>query len=1255
MIIEYPEELPVCQHRDEIIALIKSSQVVVIAGETGSGKTTQIPKMCLDAGYGKTGKIGCTQPRRVAALSVAQRIADELKVPYGGFVGSKIRFNEKTSEDTAIKIMTDGILLQELQNDRELREYEVLIIDEAHERSLNIDFILGLLRKLLKKRPELRVIITSATIDTQKFSKAFENAPIIEVSGKLYPVDVWYRPIDPKQQDSGHFTYIDGASHAVEELITQKDSGDVLVFMPSEADIREAVDLISGRLGNHYEVIPLFGRMSSQDQQRIFHPGGKQRVIIATNIAETSITVPRISSVVDSGLARISRFDHQTNTLRLPIEGISQSSADQRKGRCGRLMDGICVRLYDEEDYNQRERFTSPEIFRSSLASVILKLLEFGNIDIKTFPFIDPPESNAIRGAYRLLHTLGAVSETNKLTQIGRQLARLPVDLTIGKMLLQAKHEKALPEVSIIAAGLSIMDPRERPEEQRERADECHKRFISKYSDFVTLLNIWNKFHSEIEKQSQSQMRKYCKKHFLSYMRMREWKDIHKQIGHALNLKKGEIDKPSEKLSYDSVHRSILSGLLTNIAEKKAGNIYLAAQNREIVIFPGSGLFDKKAENKLRKQSRSNKIERDPSLGDTPEWIISATVSETSRVFARTVAKIDPEWILTVGEHLLRHSYVEPAWNEKSGRVLVKQKTRINGLLVSVKKIDYGKINLVEANEIFIRCALVQADIRDIIPALEKNQKLAKDIEEELYRLRSSSSWYLDERIYEFYSKHITGMSSVAQLKKWLHDEENKERFKMTRADLLNADSAHADEAKFPRSMKLGDQSFPIKYLFKPNDPKDGGSLTIGINEVDLLNQGIIDWTIPGLMPERIEKMIRALPKTHRQKLFPLKDCLETITGLIEPSSESLMISLANFIKQKWGLICDVKKWSQHEIPEHLMLRIEVIDNHKKVVVHGRNWDKLQDEIKHLRKTSSKPTESTSKIWDAALEKHSVKDVYSNFNYDLPLEVKIGTASGIPLIAHPGFHKNENLTIDITLYQEKEIAQKLSNICFRLLGEQALSTDIAWLHKDIKELKRCELLYLPLGSLDTLKADAIECILRHAFRNKNVLPLNSKIHVAYFEEIRQSWRGFILPFADLIVTILEKRHHLLTLKNNHPLITRDIKMMLPNRFLRQTPYHNLKEIPKYIKAMELRIQRWRTNPIKDDKKQESVTPFEKPLFNVLKTKNLSPQLQFKIVNYYWLLQEFKISIFAPEIKTLQKVSTKIMNAQLDDLLGTAKG
>jgi len=935
--LDFPPDLPISARAEEIVGLIQTQQVVILAGETGSGKTTQIPKMCLAAGGGARGRIACTQPRRVAALSVSRRVAEELGVEWGGAVGCKIRFDDRTSRDTVIKFLTDGMLLAEVQGDPMLRDYDTIILDEAHERSLNIDFLLGHLRTLRFKRPELKIIITSATIDTAAFSEAFDGAPVVEVSGRTYPVEVVYSPLDalgsdyvddPDEPDRAAersarveaLHYVDGAAGAIERLLRETPSGDVLVFLPSERDIREVRDLVETRDfadGARFDVVPLFGRLSNADQQRVFAASGRRKVILATNIAETSLTIPGIRFVVDTGLARISRYSPQARTRRLPIEPVSQSSADQRKGRAGRVAAGLCIRLYSEKDYLERPRFTQPEIQRANLADVILRLKAYGLGDIERFPFINPPAAKAIRAGYALLEEVGALAAEDapggvaggvrELTPVGRELARMPVDPTVGRMILQARTERCLREVVVIAAGLSIQDPRERPLDKQTQADAAHQRFRHPDSDFLTLLAIWDAFHDEFERLSQARLRRFCHDHFLSYVRLREWRDIHAQLMDVLEQRKdfrltsvfdaapGEAEKPAEEAlrfgtpAFRAIHRSILSGLLGNLATYDEENrLFKAAHDRRVTLFPGSVLF-RREEPKRRPVDAEGRTapKRAPKV---PRWIMASEIVETSRLFARTCARVDPGWVLDLGSHLLRSSHSEPLWNAEAGRVMVKRRTRLYGLELEARAVSFGPVDPVAATQIFIREGLIGDTITWPFDFLASNRKVRAEVESLLTRTRNSGFLNLDEALYRFYAARLLpeddaepaedlrgGVSSVAELIDLVRGRRGADpRFLLVAADdLRDPDVATEDEASFPASLPLENRVLPLQYAYRPGQDDDGVQVEVNVRDVGALTDASLDWASPATSAPRWNTTSGRCPRSSGASLCPWRSRCE--------------------------------------------------------------------------------------------------------------------------------------------------------------------------------------------------------------------------------------------------------------------------------------------------------------------------------------------------------------------------------------------
>ena len=991
--INYPPDLPICARREEIVAALRAHRVLIVAGETGSGKTTQLPKMCLEAGLDLRGRIGCTQPRRVAAMSISRRVAEELGVTWGREVGCKMRFNDDTGRDTRIKFMTDGILLAEIQSDPLLRAYSTLILDEAHERSLNIDFLLGYLQGLLQKRADLKLIITSATIDTEAFSKAFGGAPVIEVSGRLFPVDIRYQPIGETDEEGelvGDVSFVEAAARATEDALIETDSGDVLVFLPTERDIREARELLEETLGPSYEVLPLFGRLAGADQQRIFAPGNKRRVVLATNIAETSLTIPRIGTVIDTGLSRMSRYNPRTRTKRLPVEPVSQSSANQRAGRAGRVRDGLCIRLYSQDDYEKRPRFTQPEIQRANLAEVILRMKAFRLGDVESFPFLNPPLAQAVRGGYQLLQELGAMLEaegnTWVLTALGHELARLPLDPTLGRMLLEAREEGALDEMLVIAAGLSVPDPRERPEEARETAAAAHKLFAHPESDFLTLLNIWNAappLEGKSIHTSRNALRRFCKANYLALSRMREWRDIYRQLAETMRGGGVRGGHPrTEADGYAVIHRSILAGLLGQVAQREERNSYKASGNRSVTLFPGSGLYE-----------RNQKKAKTPGLRQ-PEWIVSGEIVQTSQLFARTVAKVDPQWIVELGSHLCKFSYVLPQWSAKAGRALVWERVLLHGLELCKRQVDFGRIDPAAATELFIRGALVAAEGHIQQRFFAENQSLRERIENALTKVRSYRVHDIDEALYRFYAERITGVSSIHDLNRLVRSRITAEPAFLcaTEADLMDAANLSYDREAFPDQVALGTSVLPLTYAYNPGEEEDGVTVRVPLPLAERLTPAELQWMVPGLREEQIGELLRSLPKSIRKQLMPLEPKIREVVAEFQPRGDSLLTALTKFVDQKYRVSIQPEDWKA--LPDYLRPRVEVVDRKNKTVAAGRDLETVRTAMDSQR-VQSDSWEQTARRWE--------KPAITAWSFgDLPESLVVEHVGGAPLLAWPG-------------------------------------------------------------------------------------------------------------------------------------------------------------------------------------------------------------------------------------------------------------
>lgn len=1303
--ITYPAELPITSRKDDIVAAIRAHQVVVIAGETGSGKTTQLPKMCLEAGLGIEAKIGCTQPRRVAALSISRRIAAELAVNWGREVGCKIRFDDRSNDLTYIKLMTDGILLAETQGDPLLAEYNALIIDEAHERSLNIDFLLGYLKGLLVKRPELKLIITSATIDTESFSRAFNQAPIIEVSGRLYPVAVVYAPFDAESEERGDVTYIDAAVRATEQVLCEPGTGDVLIFMPGERDIRETSDLLEGRFSRDAEIIPLFGRLSAGDQQRVFAPATRRKIVIATNIAETSLTIPGIRYVIDSGLARISRYNPRTRTKRLPVEPIAQSSANQRKGRSGRMQDGVCIRLYSEDDFAARPRYQQPEIQRANLAEVILRMKAFLLGEIETFPFVNPPPPAAIQGGYALLQELGALDEKRELTGLGRDLAHLPIDPTLGRMLLQSQREHATRELLIIAAGLSIQDPRDRPLDAKDAAAAAHKRFTDPQSDFLTLLNIWNAVHDQWERlRTQNARRKFCRANFLSYLRMREWQDLHAQLHGAL-AEVTEFKLNESNADYAAIHRAILTGLLGHIATRKERNLYQAPGNRPVCIFPGSALHDR-AERRAAAPHQRGKTPPKPASPRQPPWIMAGEMVETSQLFARTVAGIDPLWIVQLAPHLCKVTHHNPRWVVTAGNVLADEKITLYGLEVSNQKVAYGNIKPKEATEIFIRAALVEEDLlphsrgraepedqdtddvrvlRNAAPKppplppqyafLEHNRKIRQKIETWQTRVRRPDFMDLDQALYNFYSQRIANVSSVHELNRFLREQSNPALLCVTEADLTGGPNELSYDAEaFPDAVPLGGQPVALSYAYTPGEEQDGVTVKLGFSLAQTISQASVEWAVPGLREGQIGELLRALPKAIRRELMPFPPKVIEIARDLQPTGDSLQQDLARFIQQRYGVEIPANAWSADAIPAHLRPRVEVISHDQKSLGASRDLNELRQRLEQ-EVVKVQPEEEAPAWTHAALqwERHYL----TGWTFgDLPERITVQESPDLPIYAWPGLGVEAG-NVSLRLFHSAEAARRASVGGIQRLVALALQKDLAWLQKDLRALAQFGPLLGDFCTVEELCDRAFKNLQQHLLPSQVLPALTEANFRAVVEESRRRLPGSAAVLMDHVSNILKARQEILrrceataapkgprpqTLSDlkqlgNAPVANRaaspwadELAALLPPNFLETIPFAQLPQLPRYLRALRIRMERAALNPLKDQERVRQLAPYLAILRNLVATPPKTEAARQQSETFRWMVEEYKVSLFAQELGTAYPISAKRLDAQRELLL-----
>ncbi len=1296
----YPPDLPITSRKDEIVAAIRANQVVVLAGETGSGKTTQIPKMCLEAGLGIEAKIGCTQPRRVAALSISRRIAEELSVTWGREVGCKIRFDDRSNSQTYIKLMTDGILLAETQGDPNLSEYNAIIVDEAHERSLNIDFLLGHLKGLLARRKDLKLIVTSATIDTQAFSRHFDNAPVIEVSGRMYPVEVQYQPLDAASEERGEVSYVDAAVQAAERMLYETDSGDVLIFMPGERDIRETSQFLEGRLSGDAEIIPLFGRLSSGDQQRVFAPSPRRKIVIATNIAETSLTIPGIRCVIDSGLARISRYNPRTRVKRLPIEAVSQSSANQRKGRAGRVQSGICIRLYSEEDFNAQPAFTQPEIQRANLAEVILRMKAFHLGDIETFPFVQPPAPAAIANGYTLLQELGALDAGRALTPLGEDLARLPIDPTLGRMLLQSQHEHATRELLIIAAGLSIQDPRERPMDQKDAAAAAHKQFSDPQSDFLSLLNIWNAIHDEWDRlRTQGQRRKFCKQRFLSYLRMREWQDVYSQLHDALdNL--GTLKLNESNAAYDAIHRSILAGLIGHVGRLEERNTYKAAGNRMLSVFPGSALYARNEPQKKRLVNKGDKPPPKPKSNQTP-WIVAGEIVETSQLFARTVAGINPEWIHQLAPHCCKVTHQNPHWNPRAGNVLVEEIVTLHGLEVQRRKVAYGNINAGDATAIFIRSALVEenlmparqqrgeegdADDDDVrvltattdakpeLPPqyrfLTHNRGVREKIENWRTRVRHYSLGDLDKALVQFYTRHIPGVSSLHELNRVLRDPAMQERLRVTEEELAGGQSLSFDANAFPDAVPVNGELVKLAYAYAPGEDHDGVTIKLPFTVAQTASSALIEWAVPGLREEIINELLRALPKSIRRELMPLRERATEIMGLFQPSGISFLEDFAAFLHRRYGVKVGASDWPVNALPAHLRPRIEIVDHDRKSLGASRDLAGLQQSLKQASLKPEKKPDSSE--WSRAAQKWERFGLADWTGGDLPERITVIENGEQSLYAWLGIEHVEH-SVNVRLFRSPTLARAASLGGIQRLVELAVQKDLAWLEKDLRGLSRFDAQYAAVGDSGELRETSLEHLKRYILPAEVLPALGRSQFEAAVAEARKRLTGLASQFMDRLGPILQLRQQvqqrigatatpavsvvqkLSSLSDlgkppapraPNPLLA-ELTNLISSRFLERIEYERLAHLPRYLKALLLRCERATSNPVKDQERARQLAPYQDALRALKAKPSPSPQAQRELEAFRWMIEEFKVSLFAQELGTATPISPKRLDQQLE--------
>ena len=1227
--IVFPESLPVSQRKAEIQKLLSEHQVIVVAGETGSGKTTQLPKMCLELGFGNLGMIGHTQPRRIAARSVAARIAEELETELGGLVGYKVRFNDQISDDTQIKLMTDGILLAEIQNDRFLNQYSCLIIDEAHERSLNNDFILGYLKQLLPRRRDLKIIITSATIDVERFSKHFNNAPIIEVSGRTYPVEVRYRPVvEEDDQDQ-----LQGILNAVDELQAE-GRGDILIFMNGEREIRDTAEALQKQNLKHTEILPLFARLSAQEQNKIFHPSGLNRIVLATNVAETSLTVPGIKYVIDPGTARISRYSYRTKVQRLPIEAISQASANQRKGRCGRVSEGICIRLYSEEDFNSRPEFTDPEILRTNLASVILQMTALGLDDIEAFPFVDAPDKRHIQDGIKLLEELGAFElvrtksgEKRQLTAVGRQLSQLPVDPRLAKMLLSAVSQDALHEVMIIVAALSIQDPRERPQEKQQASDEKHRRFADKKSDFLAFLNLWRYLQEQQKELSKNQFRRQCQKDFLNYLRIREWQDIYHQI--RLTVREMGLPINSEKAEYQQIHTALLSGLLSHIGLKEAEKQqYLGARNAYFAIFPNSVLFKKQ-----------------------PKWVMAAELVETSKLWGRMVAEIEPEWIEPLAEHLIKKSYSEPRWSKSRGAVIADEKVTLYGVpIVAARPVNYGSIDPTVSREIFIQSALVEGDWNTKHKFFKENQRLVREVEELEHKSRRRDILVDDRTLFEFYDQRIgTEVVSQKHFDTWWKKAQQKdpELLNFERSFLINDDAEQVSKLDFPNFWHQGNLKLKLTYQFEPGTDADGVTVHIPLPLLNQVEMTGFDWQIPGLREELVIALIKSLPKSYRRNFVPAPNYAQAFLSRAVPLEKPLLDTLIYELRRMTGVTVEAEHWNWEQIPSHLKMTFRVVDENGKKIAESMNLDELKFNLK------DRVQESISAVADDGIEQSGLH-IWSFAELPQCYEQK---QRGFSVKAFPAI-VDEKDAVGIKLFEtEFEQAVAMQQGLRRLLLLNVPSP-IKYLHEKLPNKAKLGLYFTPFGRVLDLIDDCIACAV-----DKLIADFGGFVwDEAGFEKLRDFVRENL---NEVTVDIAQKVEQILSL--NHALNQRlkgkmdftmafafsDIKAQLGGLiypgFVQKSGYDRLPDLQRYLQAVDKRIDKLAQDVNRDRAAMLRVEQVQQAYQQLLAKLPKSKPISDEVAEIRYMIEELRVSLFAQQLGTKYQVSDKrvlaIINTQ----------
>ncbi|MFE5892439.1 ATP-dependent RNA helicase HrpA [Streptomyces sp. NPDC056462] len=1242
--VTYPGQLPVSQKKDDIAAAIRDHQVVIVAGETGSGKTTQIPKICMELGRGVRGMIGHTQPRRIAARTVAERVAEELDTPLGEAVGWKVRFTDQVNpEATFVKLMTDGILLAEIQTDRELRAYDTIIIDEAHERSLNIDFLLGYLAQLLPKRPDLKVVITSATIDPERFSRHFGEAPIIEVSGRTYPVEVRYRPLLEEDSEDADRDQITAITDAVEELMGE-GKGDILVFLSGEREIRDTADALTKKQYRFVEVLPLYARLSHAEQHRVFQPHTGRRIVLATNVAETSLTVPGIKYVIDPGFARISRYSHRTKVQRLPIEPVSQASASQRKGRCGRTSDGICIRLYSEDDFVARPEFTDAEILRTNLASVILQMTAAGLGDIEKFPFIDPPDHRNIRDGVQLLQELGALDPMQKdarkrLTDMGRKLAQLPVDPRLARMVLEADKNGCVREVMVIAAALSIQDPRERPADKQAQADQQHARFRDETSDFLAYLNLWRYVREQQRERGSSSFRRMCKQEYLNFLRIREWQDIYTQlrtVAKQMGIHLNEDDAPA-----DRVHVSLLAGLLSHIGMKDvkdgAKNEYLGARSAKFAVFPGSALFKK-----------------------PPRFVMSAELVETSRLWARVNAKIEPEWVEPLAEHLLKRTYSEPHWEKDQAAVMAYEKVTLYGVpIIAQRKVNYGRIDPEASRELFIRNALVEGDWRTHHKFFADNRKLLSEVEELEHRARRRDIVVDDDTLFDFYDQRVPDhvVSGAHFDSWWKHKRHEEPEYLDFEREMLIRESAEAvTKADYPDAWRQGQLKFRVTYQFEPGADADGVTVHVPLQVLNQVTDEGFDWQIPGLREELVTELIRSLPKPIRRHYVPAPNFAKRFLDAAVPLQEPLTMTMARELKRMVGVPFTADDFDWSKVPDHLRITFRIIDERRRKLAEDKDLETLRLRLKpKARQALSQAAAATaSRQGGESLERKGLTD-WTIGSLTRVFETR---RAGQPVKAYPAL-VDDGDTVSVRLFDtEAEQAEAMWKGTRRLILRNIPVNPAKFASEKLTNAQKLALSANPHGSIQALFDDCAMAAADKLIGDFGGPAWDEESHRKLYDKVRAEIVDTTVRAVGQVQQVLaawqaaERRLKAVrspVLLANLTDVRKQLDALVKPGFVTQAGLRRLPDLMRYLIAVDRRLQQMPTNVQRDSARMEKVHEMQDEYAWLLEQMPQGRPVPSQVLDVRWMLEELRVSYFAHALGTAYPISDKRIVKAIDTL------